>query len=141
MAGRRQVTAQEAAEIEAVIGAALASLRGAGIDARPPAFPFSLHHEHFRVKLRRRGYSPRHADVALLLEKWADGRPEGFAYSYAWQAVAGAVAKLKPTARLPADLAQGIASVSGAGSFLEWAKRTSTAGAEPQGEAGAMQAA
>lgn len=124
-AGRRKVTAEEAARIETVVREAQAALRAAGVDVRSPQFPFSLHHEHYRVKLRRRGYSPRHADVSLLLERWADGRGERFAESYAWQAVAGAVARLRPSVPLPDDVAAGIASVSGEGCFEAWAKEAS----------------
>lgn len=121
--GRRKVTAEEALRIETVVKAALASLRAAGIDARPPRFPFSLHHEHYRVRLRRKGYTPRHADVAFLLERWAASRGEGFAESYAWQAVAGAVAHLRPAVPIPDDVAAGIASVSGGGCFEDWARQ------------------
>ena len=125
---RRKVTGDEAATIEALVKSARESLLAAGIEARTPKFPFSLHHELYRGRLRRKDWRPRHADVALMLERWAAQRAS-FAESYAWQAVAGAVAALKPTAPLPHDIAAGIASVSGEGCFEDWVRETALSAA------------
>lgn len=118
---RRGMTAAETAEIEGVIKSARDALHGAGIPARTPKFPYSLHHELYRVRLRKAGSRLRHAEVAWMLEEWAASR-EDFALSYAWQAVAGAVARLAPSEKLPDSIKDGIASVSGEGNFEEWAK-------------------
>lgn len=118
----KPVSADEQALIEEIVRGARASLHAAGFASRDPRFPFVMHHQHYRGRLRVRGLRPRHADVAFLLGEWA--RTGDFPSSYAWQAVAGAVAsmKLAEGKALPGDVVAGMEHFARPGSFETWAK-------------------
>jgi len=112
--------------VEAVIASAKDSLAAAGFPVRSRRFPFSMHHDAYRVRLPRMGdgQRPRHADVARLMNAWAAGRPSP--EDYAWQAIEGALKDMigkNPglADRVPQDVRNGIATVGGGADFMGWA--------------------
>jgi len=111
--------------VEAVIASAKDSLAAAGFPVRSRRFPFSMHHDAYRVRLPRMGdgQRPRHADVARLMNAWAAARPSP--EDYAWQAIDGALKDMiaKDAAlsgKVPEDVRNGIATVRSGADFMGW---------------------
>ena len=101
-----------------------AGLLEAGIRVFPPAFPFGMHHDHYRTKLRPNGRHIRRGDVAALLDLWSRTRENPD--DYVWQAVCGGL--LPHFADAPAHREKLTAEVAGrmevlgwGSDFLEWA--------------------
>lgn len=123
-AGWPTVSADEQDEIDRIVAAGRESLAAAGFASRDPKFPFVMHHERYRVRLRSKGLRPRHAHVALLLALWAREREEGFAKAYAWQAISGAVDRLRQPggADVPEAVRAMIDAVGHGPAFEPWAR-------------------
>lgn len=120
----RKTDDSERETVDRIVKAARDAMQAAGFDARNPRFPFVMHHEFYRSRLRRKDFRPRHADVALLLNLWAC-RQDSFAEAYAWQAVAGAAASLagRTGRELPEEIKNGCLKACGSFSAFEtWAK-------------------
>lgn len=79
----------------------------AGIRAYPPEFPYGVHHEYYRTRLRQAGRHSKLSDIAKALESWAATRENDD--DYVWQAVCGFLLSYfveRPDHRdkLPADI-------------------------------------
>lgn len=101
------------------------ALRLAGFPATGICFPYSLHHNFYRAKIRIDGKKAKHFHIAHLLMLWMRERtaPE----DYAWQCVTGAVKEMisrNPSlvAKIPDDIRTGMASVEDGYAFLKWVK-------------------
>ncbi len=101
------------------------SLREAGFPVLGDRFPFAMHHNFYRTRIRIAGRKCRHKDVARLLGDWMKTRSK--ADDYFWQLVSGAVRDLlakEPAlvGRLPQSVRQGMMSVEDGHLFLRYAK-------------------
>jgi hypothetical protein len=99
------------------------ALRDAGFPASKPGFPYAMHHNFYRAKIRLAGKKLKHFDIARLVKAWMDDRDEPS--DYAWQNVTGAVKDMisrDPTlvSRIPTDIRKGMASVEDGYAFLRW---------------------
>lgn len=123
----RRITPEEQAEIDGIVSRAAATLRAAGFEASGPRFPFAMHHERLRGRLRSGTAKPKHSDVALLLNVWAGERD--FAPAYAWQAVMGAVEELEARAgkTAPATLREAAIAACQGETFERWARGKASA--------------
>jgi len=117
----RAVTPDEQEVIDDIVRKAAGALRSAGFDAHPPRFPFAMHHDRLRIRLRTNDSKPRHSEVAKLLNRWAAERD--FAEAYAWQAVMGAIQELEAKSGRQVPEALKAEAMEGCGgSFEPWAK-------------------
>lgn len=111
--------------IDQIISLARNELRGSGFDLPYSRFPFALHHEFFKTKLKLNGKRLKHKDVAILLSAWLQKFDDDKrARLYAWQSVAGAIRKLdsKGTKQLSDKLVQGLTPIRNGDAFFKWAK-------------------
>lgn len=120
------VTATEQDRIDEIVEHCRKALADVGFPTRDPKFPFVMHHERMRIRLRNSRIKPRHADVAYLLARWARERSEGFANAYAWQAVTGALLAMSrqtsPAVPVPDCIRSGMATVGSGAEFEGWSK-------------------
>ena len=103
-----------------------ASLLDAGVRVFPPSFPFGMHHDHYRTKLRPGGRHSRRSDVASLLGEWSATRESSD--DYVWQAVAGGLLRHFTEApahreKLPDEIAGRMEVLRWGDEFFEWAGR------------------
>ncbi len=101
------------------------ALRAAGFPYPLPSFPYGMHHNFYRAKIRLNGRKLKHFGVACLLVEWMKTRRDPA--DYAWQCVTGAIKDLiarDPTlvTRIPEDIRKGMSSVEDGYAFLRWAK-------------------
>jgi hypothetical protein len=99
------------------------ALRVAGFPFPLPSFPYGMHHNFYRAKIRVDGKKIRHFGVACLLLEWMKTRSEPA--DYAWQCVTGAIKEMiakDPTlvTKIPQDIRKGMASVEDGYAFLRW---------------------
>jgi len=120
-----RMSPKEVGFIEDTIHAASASLPDLGLHANLNRFPFAMHHGYYRTRLRLHGRRLRHEEVAILLNRWAQTK-ENPIEVYVWQAIAGAVLKLKTKKEftLPSFIREGVERVSQGDEFEAWAKST-----------------
>ena len=119
------VTDEDRQTIETIIKYARDALHAAGYEVRVPRFPFVMHHEFYRIKLRKNNYRPKHADISRLLDEWARSQPD-YAEAYAWQAIEGAMASLgaRKGKEMPTEVENGCARACGSPmAFESWAKK------------------
>ena len=100
-------------------------LREAGFPVVGDRFPFAMHHNFYRTRIRIAGRKCRHKDVARLLGDWMQTRSNQD--DYFWQLVSGAVRDLlskEPAlvGRLPQSVRQGMMTVEDGHLFLRYAK-------------------
>ena len=96
----------------------------AGIRVFPPSFPFGMHHDYYRTKLRIEGRHARRSHVASALAEWAATRENGD--DYVWQGVCGGLLRHFSDApahreRLPADIAARMEILEWGKVFSDWA--------------------
>jgi hypothetical protein len=99
------------------------ALRAAGFPFPLPSFPYGMHHNFYRAKIRVRGKRIRHFGVACLLLEWMKTRSEPA--DYAWQCVTGAIKGIiakEPSlvTKIPDDIRRGMATVEDGYAFLRW---------------------
>lgn len=109
-------------------------LKAAGFPAFGSRFPFGMHHEFYRVRVRISGRKMLHAETAAVLNRWMGTRSDQV--DYARQAVCGAVKAMlakKPelAGRIPQSVREAMAAVRDGYDFVAWAK--SFAADHPQG--------
>ncbi|MCS4089889.1 hypothetical protein [Rhizobium sp. BK176] len=97
----------------------------AGIRAYPPEFPYGVHHEYYRTRLRHGGRHSKLSDIAKALENWAATRENDD--DYVWQAVCGFLLSYfaeKPDHRrwLPADIEGRMDILRWGDDFLEFSR-------------------
>ncbi len=109
-------------------------LKAAGFPAFGSRFPFGMHHEFYRVRVRIGGRKMLHAETASALNRWMATRSDHA--DYARQAVCGAVKAMlakRPelAGRIPPHIRTAMAAVRDGYDFLTWAK--SFAADHPEG--------
>lgn len=102
-----------------------ADLRQAGFPAKGSAFPFGLHHDFYRVRIRLGGKKTKHGEVSSILNAWAHTRADKV--DYARQAICGSVKSMlakRPelAGKIPGSARSVMAAVSDGYDFLRWAK-------------------
>lgn len=118
-----QIDKEQMEYLEDVILRTMASLPDLGIKTRHARFPFSLHHEYYKTRLRIHGRRLRHEEVAIMLNKWASEQ-EFPVKAYIWQAITGAIANLYKNEKpdLHEFVQQGMNSLAHGSTFEAWAK-------------------
>lgn len=58
-----------------------------GVRVFPPSFPFGMHHEYYRTRIRPGGRHARRSDIADALTQWSETRESPD--DYVWQAACG----------------------------------------------------
>jgi hypothetical protein len=101
------------------------TLREAGFPVLGDRFPYAMHHNFYRTKIRIAGRKCRHKDLSRLLDDWMQTRDDED--DYFWQVVSGAVRDLlsnEPAlvGRLPQTVRQGMMTVEDGHLFLRYAK-------------------
>lgn len=101
------------------------TLREAGFPVLGDRFPYAMHHNFYRTKIRIAGRKCRHKDLSRLLDDWMETRSDE--EDYFWQVVSGAVRDLlsnEPAlvGRLPQSVRQGMTTVEDGHLFLRYAK-------------------
>lgn len=101
------------------------TLREAGFPVLGDRFPYAMHHNFYRTKIRIAGRKCRHKDLSRLLDDWMETRSDE--EDYFWQVVSGAVRDLlsnEPAlvGRLPQVVRQGMVTVEDGHLFLRYAK-------------------
>lgn len=101
------------------------ALREAGFPMRGDRFPYAMHHNFYRTKIRIAGRKCRHKDLSRLLDDWMETRNDED--DYFWQVVSGAVRDLLSNGpalvgRLPQAVRQGMMTVEDGHLFLRYAK-------------------
>lgn len=116
-----------------------AVLAEAGIKVFPPGFPFGLHHEYYRTRIRKSGRHSRRDEIARALNGWAAERenPE----DYVWQAVCGGLLghftrHPDQKSKLPADIALRMETLRWGEDFAEWARRKALPGSDHAAQKG-----
>jgi hypothetical protein len=109
-------------------------LKTAGFPAFGSRFPFGMHHEFYRVRVRIGGRKMLHAEAASVLNRWMVTRTDHA--DYARQAVCGAVKAMlaknpELAGRIPPSVRAAMALVGDGYDFLTWAK--SFAAQHPEG--------
>ncbi len=101
------------------------ALREAGFSRVGGRFPFSMHHNFYRTKIRICGKKSRHKDIRRLLAMWMETRrnPDDLL----WQMVSGAIKDLIKkdpglVVKLPIEIRRGMATVEDGYSFLRFTK-------------------
>ena len=120
--------------IDDMIIACRADLKAAGFPAMGSRFPFGMHHEFYRVRIRVGRRRAQHAEVATVLNLWMATRADRT--DYGRQALCGAVKSMLASrpelaGRIPPDVRAAMAAVGDGYDFLAFAK--SAARASPQG--------
>lgn len=100
------------------------ALQEAGLKVYQPKFPFGMHHEYYRTKLRPRGRHARRSEIAALMEGWASTRENPD--DYIWQGICGGLLQYLQTApdhasRIPQDIAGRLEVLRWGDEFHEWA--------------------
>lgn len=100
-------------------------LREAGFPRLNSRFPFAMHHNFYRVKIRICGKKARHKDIRRLLDLWMLNR--NCEDDLFWQIICGAVKDLIKTdpglvVRLPLEVRKGMTSVEDGYAFMRFAK-------------------
>lgn len=118
-----KISAEELDYVEGIIHQVMASLPDLGFRASHARFPYSLHHDYYRTRLRIHGRRLRHEEVAIILNQWAS-KQEKPADTYVWQAISGAIRNLQGREKinLPDYIRQGMESVAHGETFEAWAK-------------------
>ncbi|TLX16858.1 hypothetical protein [Rhizobium sp. MHM7A] len=101
------------------------TLREAGFPVLGDRFPYAMHHNFYRTKIRIAGRKCRHKDLSRLLDDWMETRSDE--EDYFWQVVSGAVRDLlsnEPAlvGRLPQAVRHGMMTVEDGHLFLRYAK-------------------
>ncbi len=102
-----------------------AALAEAGIKVFPPGFPFGLHHEYYRTRIRKFGRHSRRDEIARALSAWASERENPD--DYVWQAVCGGLLSHfarhpDQKSKLPVDMALRMETLRWGEEFAEWAR-------------------
>ena len=100
-------------------------LRSAGFPAKGSRFPFGMHHEFYRIRVRFDGRKALQCEVATMLNAWSATRPDRI--DYARQAVCGAVksmlaARPELAGRIPPSVRSAMTAVGDGYEFLSWVK-------------------
>jgi hypothetical protein len=100
-------------------------LLDAGIRAYPPEFPYGVHHEYYRTRLRHGGRHSKLSDIARALESWAATRENDD--DYVWQAVCGFLLSYfserpEHRERLPSEIGGRIGILRWGEDFLEYSR-------------------
>lgn len=111
--------------IDDMIVTAKADLRAAGFPAKGSRFPFGLHHEFYRVRIRLAGRRALQGEIAVMLNAWSAARADRI--DYARQALCGSVKSMLASrpelaGRIPSSIRSAMASVGDGYEFLSWAK-------------------
>lgn len=101
------------------------ALRDAGFPVNGDRFPYAMHHNFYRIKIRIVGRKCRHKDLGRLLDMWMSTRDNED--DLLWQVVSGAVRDMISreaglVGRLPQEIRKGMASVDDGYQFLKFAK-------------------
>jgi hypothetical protein len=99
-------------------------LLDAGIKAYPPHFPYGIHHEYYRTRLKQGRRHARLAEISGALVCWADAREND---DYVWQAVCGFLLsyfaeKPEHRNRLPSDIEKRMMGLEWGNDFLAFAR-------------------
>lgn len=101
-------------------------LKAAGFPAFGSRFPYGMHHEFYRVRVRLGKRKLHHAEIAAVLNMWMASRSDKV--DYARQAVCGAIKAMlvkRPelVGRIPASARHAMLAVGEGYDFLDWAKK------------------
>ena len=120
---RLRISAEELDRMDDIIHQVMASLPDLGFRTSHSRFPYSLHHQHYRTRLRLHGKRLRHEEVSVLLNRWAS-KQERPTEAYIWQAIAGAILTLHGSSPidLPQHIRSGLETVAHGTLFETWAK-------------------
>lgn len=110
------------AAIDEIVYKARHALRDYGFETRTPRFPFAMHHDFYRTKIRVAGRKPRHNEIAMFLSTWSLNSGLVPTHAYIWQAIAGAINSMDPraTKEVPAWIEENIQEVGRGEQFLQW---------------------
>ena len=100
-------------------------LRSVGFPAKGSRFPFGMHHEFYRIRVRFDGRKALQSEVANMLNAWSATRSDRI--DYARQAVCGAVKSMlavqpELAGRIPPSVRSVMTTVGDGYEFLSWAK-------------------
>lgn len=120
-----KIDADTQRRIDDIVLESRTELKSAGFPAFGSRFPYGMHHEFYRVRIRIGGRKMLHAEAASVLNQWMATR--GDYADYARQAVCGAVKAMlaknpELAGRIPAPIRDAMASVRDGYDFLAWAK-------------------
>lgn len=120
---RLKISTEELGRMDDIIHQVMASLPDLGFRTSHSRFPYSLHHQHYRTRLRLHGKRLRHEEVSIVLNRWA-AEQERPAEAYVWQAIAGAILNLQGSSPidLPEHIRLGLETVAHGKLFETWAK-------------------
>lgn len=118
-----KISAKELEQMEDIIHQVMMLLPDLGFRTSHARFPYSLHHEFYRSRLRLHGKRLRHEEIAILLNRWAVEQ-EKPADAYVWQAITGAIRNLqaKNSISMPDLIQSGIENVAQGQQFETWAR-------------------
>lgn len=102
-----------------------AELKAAGFPATGSRFPYAVHHEFYRVRIRILGRKAQHAEIATMLNRWMATRSDKV--DYVRQAVCGSVksmlaARPELAGRIPSSVRAAMGAVGDGYEFLSWSK-------------------
>lgn len=120
-----KIDADTQRRIDDIVLESRTELKAAGFPAFGSRFPYGMHHEFYRVRVRTGGRKMLHAETASVLNQWMATR--GDHADYARQAVCGAVKAMlakhpELAGRIPAPIRDAMAAVRDGYDFLAWAK-------------------
>lgn len=118
-----QIDKEQMEYLEDTILRTMASLPDIGLRTSHGRFPFSLHHDYYRSRLRIHNRRLRHDEVAIMINKWASEQVSPVE-AYVWQAITGSIMNLqkKEEFELPEFVQQGMQLVTHGKAFESWAK-------------------
>ncbi|NTF17592.1 hypothetical protein G6L37_04215 [Agrobacterium rubi] len=120
-----KIDAEAQRAIDDLILESRTELKAAGFPARGSRFPFGMHHEFYRVRIRIGRRKSLQSEIANMLNLWMAGRDNRL--DYGRQAVCGAVKSMLAThpelaGRIPGSVRALMSAVGNGYEFLNWAK-------------------
>ena len=111
--------------LDTIVEDAEAVLKDSGFPTRSARFPYGMHHDYYRVRLRIGARRLSHAEVAILLNVWSSLRAERT--DYARQALCGAVKSMAAAdpallQAVPQSVRKEMSAVEDGAAFEWWAR-------------------